>query len=534
MKNRLLQHYVAEQASRRPEATAIAGDEPWSYAELEERSARIASALRAGGCAPGDRVALLLPHGSVAVAALLGTYRAGCVAVPMELTSPAARLARALEACRPACLLGAGRAASVIGKCRALLDGPGWTVGWLEPGAAPEEAAADFGLEEVNEQPLADEAPRSADDPAHILFTSGSTGQPKGIAVTHANARHFVDWGVAHFGIGPDDRNSSHTQLHFDLSTFDLFGTFAAGAQLHPVPPEAGILPARLADFIRERRLTQWFSVPTALGYLRKFDVVRRGDFPTLRRVMWCGEVLPVPTLAYWMERVPHARYTNLYGPTETTIASSHYTVSSPPSADETEIPIGRACTGEELLVLDEHMQPVAPGVPGELYIGGPGVTLGYWNDPERTGEAFVPHPQREGERLYRTGDLARRDDDGLFYFLGRVDSQVKSRGYRIELGEVEQAVHGSGLVAECAVVALPTDGFEGARLCCAYSTRPGHQVEHAELRRAVRDLLPSYMVPTRWRRLDRLPVNRNGKIDRPSLTDAFRQEETDDAPAAA
>src|SRR5438128_520463 len=192
-------------------------------------------------------------------------------------------------------------------------------------------------------------------------------------------------WATRYFGTAPTDRISGHPPLHFDLSTFDVFGTFAAGAELHLVPPEVNLLPNALAEFIRTSELTQWFSVPSLLSYLAKFDVVQFNDFPTLRRLLWCGEVFPTPALRYWMARLPHVTFTNRYGPTEATIASSYYTVPSCPEDDRAAIPIGSPCAGEELLVLNERLERVPPGEVGDLYIRGVGLSPGYWRVPETT-----------------------------------------------------------------------------------------------------------------------------------------------------
>ncbi len=285
------------------------------------------------------------------------------------------------------------------------------------------------------------------------------------------------------------------------------------------VPRGLEILPNRLAEFIRDRHLTQWFSVPSLLSYMAKFDAVGQNDFPALRRLLWCGEVFPTPSLAYWMRRLPHVSFTNLYGPTEATIASSYYTVPACPDDVRSQVPIGTACAGEELVVLNADGQPAAPGEVGDLHIGGAGVSPGYWRDPNKTRAAFVPdrRPGRAG-RLYRTGDLARRGEDGLFYFVGRADTQIKSRGHRIELGEIETAVSALACVQECAVIAVPTTEFEGTVIGCAYVRMPETRVTPLTLRKALSDVLPGYMLPSVWLPLDILPKNANDKIDRPKL----------------
>jgi non-ribosomal peptide synthetase component F len=311
----------------------------------------------------------------------------------------------------------------------------------------------------------------------------------------------------------------------FDLSTWDLFGGFAAGAEVHLVSARLNLFPGRLVDFIRAHRLTQWFSVPSLLAYLARFDAVQPDAFPDLRRIIWCGEVFATPALRYWMERVPQASFTNLYGPTETTIASSYFTVAAPPSEPGTAVPIGRACGGETLHILGPDLRSLPPGEVGEIAVGGAGVTLGYWRDPERTEAAFVSLPSQPGERVYRTGDLGMRDQAGLVHFLGRKDSQIKARGHRIELGEIEAALHAIPEIAQGAVVALAAERFGGHMICCAYVPRAGTEIPPAAARERLAALVPRYMLPVRWRAMERLPANANGKVDRVALRDMFADE---------
>jgi acyl-coenzyme A synthetase/AMP-(fatty) acid ligase len=298
----------------------------------------------------------------------------------------------------------------------------------------------------------------------------------------------------------------------------------SVGAELHLVPQEFNLLPNKISDFIRHAELTHWFSVPSLLNYMAKFDAVKPNDFPALKRILWCGEVFPTPALIYWMERLPHVTFTNLYGPTETTIASSYYTVPSCPADGNLQIPIGTACEGEELLVLDDALNPTPVGEIGNLYIKGVGLSPGYWNDPGKTHSVFISDPGHPTHRMYMTGDLASVGTDGLVYFHGRSDTQVKSRGYRIELGEIEAALHTLPNLQECAVVSVEVPRFEGVAICCAYVPTDRATITQQMLRQSLSQLLPSYMLPSQYLALDTLPKNQSGKIDRPQLRERFRQ----------
>lgn len=519
-----LHDLITCQAQRGPDRTAIvSGADRWTYGALDAESNRIARVLFEAGCRRGDRVATLMPKSPLTVAALIGIYKAGAVYVPLDPSSPPARLVKIVDSCESRWLLAGGIDETRLDELLRESRSAHVSVGCLQRNGETWPNAA-FTLEDVaGASPAPMPCPVTSEDPAHILFTSGSTGMPKGVVITHANVLRFVEWATGYFGMDASDRVSSHPPLHFDLSFFDLFGTFAVGAELHLIPPELNLLPNKLAALMRASGLTQWFSVPSVLTYLARFETIQQGDFPALKRLLWCGEVLPTPTLIHWMSRLPHVQFTNLYGPTETTIASSYYTVPACPQDPLAPIPIGRPCAGEELFVLDESRRPVEPGRTGDLYIGGAGLSPGYWHDPLRTSQVFVAHPGRPGERMYKTGDLARLGDDGLVYFLGRTDTQIKSRGYRIELGEIEAALSAIGGVREGAVVALDTAGFEGSTICCAYVPASGLGVTPQALRRALGERLPPYMLPARWLALDQFPRNANGKIDRVKLKEAFQ-----------
>ncbi|MFI5009068.1 MAG: amino acid adenylation domain-containing protein [Solirubrobacterales bacterium] len=519
-----------ERVSRASESwateTAVAmGSQRLTYEELERASNRLAHMLVAQGVRPGERVCLLQPKTPAAIVSMLGTLKAGAVYVPLDVSSPAPRVQMILDSAQPRVVLASEAAGSLarslecggarLGSIRASAK-LGSVEGFLERAAF---TADDIG--ELEDSPLPWLS--GPEDPAHILFTSGSTGTPKGVVITHAMVTAFLDWALPHFGHRPGDRISGHPPLHFDLSTFDIYGTLSSGGELHLVGPNV-LLPAHLARFIREAELTQWFSVPSTFAYMVRGNAIDDGDFPTLERIIWCGEVLPPAVLLHWMTRVPQTSYTNLYGPTEATIASSFHTVEEPPRDTSVPIPIGAPCAGEGIVVLDEQLQAVAANEIGELYIEGAGLSPGYWRDEEKTQAVFIVHP-RTGERLYRTGDLGRRDEDGILHYVGRVDSQIKSRGYRIELGEIETALSAVAGVAECAVLAIPSDGFEGTTICCAWTPQlDADDLDPSKLRRALTETLPSYMLPARWLRFQQLPKNVSGKIDRRLLKERFAE----------
>lgn len=532
--NALLQNWVTEWAEHRPESIAVVMNQTsMTYGQLEASSNQLARLLRAAGCRRRDRICFLMPKSPAAIVTMLGILKADCMHVPLDPASPAARISKIVESCESRWILAAGAVGPLLDELLAQPKfGRSVLIGWMD-----EENEAKCGsrieftprnLATYSDAPV--DSQNTSQDPAHILFTSGSTGVPKGVVITHANVIHFVEWAVKYFDIGPGDRNSGHPPLHFDLSQFDIFGTFAAGAQLHLVPPELNLLPNKLADFIRDSELTQWFSVPSVLNYMAKFDVVREHDFPALRRLLWCGEVFPTPALMHWMQRLPGVSFTNLYGPTETTIASSYYRVPKCPVDSREPIPIGTPCAGEELLVLDEHLKPVPPGESGDLFIGGVGLSPGYWRDPEKTAAVFMKRPgsANPSDRIYKTGDLAKVGADGLVYYVGRADTQIKSRGYRIELGEIETALNALDGLEECAVVAIASEGFENSTICCAYVGASRASVSATTLREQLRKVLPSYMLPARWRALPRLPKNSSGKIDKPQLRKIFMQDETE------
>ncbi len=522
---RLLFDDVVGWAKDAPNKVAVCEEDSTStYRDLHRRSNQIARLLIDLGVGAGDRVAIAMPKGAGAIAAMLAAAKLGAPYVPIDPDSPAARITRILTSADPAVVIADASAITTVEA--SLAANPNVALGWIEGALPTWPVEPAFGAAEVDaydgEVALGrpDITPR---DTAHILFTSGSTGEPKGVIITHENVLAYVDWVVEHFCYLADDHISGHSPLHFDLSTMDIYATFAAGATLHPVPKNVNANPADLIEWIHTNQLTQWFSVPSALNHLTRVGELPQEPFASLRRLMWCGEVLPTPTLIALMTAMPHVEFTNLYGPTEATIASSWHRVEHKPDDPTASIPIGVACAGEALLVLRDDGSHADPGEIGNLYIEGVGLSPGYWKDPTKTAAVFRTDllPNR---RVYKTGDLASLDEHNVATFIGREDTQIKSRGYRIELGEIESALQTLDELTDSAIVAIELDHVDGSAIAAAY-TAP-EPIRPARLAKALGGLVPKYMLPHRWIQLDELPKNVNGKIDRPELRSRFLQKE--------
>jgi amino acid adenylation domain-containing protein len=358
------------------------------------------------------------------------------------------------------------------------------------------------------------------------LYTSGSTGMPKGVVLSHRHALTFVEWGVRTFAVTPEDRLSNHAPLHFDLSVFDIYVSLHTGACVHIVPDDVAPFPPKLAQWMDEERITVSYSVPSALIRLLGHGNIERFEYRALRAVLFAGEVFPMKYLLQLMQRWPHARYYNLYGPTETNVCT-YYEVPADIPADAKEIPIGAAISNCECFAIDDQGKVVQPGGSGELYVRGPLLLLGYWNQPAKTTEMLVPNPIQTAypEMAYRTGDICRMDSDGNYWFTGRRDHMVKSRGYRIELGDIEAALYKHEGINEAVLVAVP-DEEVGARLH-AFVVPHAPSLGEKELASFCSSQLPRYMVPEFFWFETELPKTSTGKIDRQALSRRLAEPKT-------
>ncbi|MEV8097878.1 amino acid adenylation domain-containing protein [Kitasatospora sp. NPDC085879] len=491
---------VAEQARRTPNAPALiparpeCGERTLSYAELDALADHRAARLVADGVRPGDIVALCLPRGVDLLACLLAVLKAGGAYVAVEPDHPADRLRRMLA----------------DADVRTVLAAPVDRQRLHASGVLPPDAAVLTPGQLDAPGPLAPLPALVPEDAAYAIFTSGSTGRPKGLTVGHRAIVDRVRWLREHTPLDTGDRVLQKTSYSFDVSVGEIFWPLACGAALVVLESGAHRDPARLAEAVREHRVSVLHFVPSMLEVFLLEPAT--AALPPLRYLMVAGEALPEHLVAA-ARRVLDTRLLNLYGPSEATVYATAWTC--PEQQPYGKVSIGTVLDRVTAVVLDEHGDTVPPGVPGELHLGGRGLADGYVNRPELTADMFVPDPAGPpGSRRYRTGDLAAMDADGVIDYLGRIDHQVKIRGFRIELGEVTAALLDRLPVAQAAV--LPNGSEE---LVAYLVPRPGTVAPDAEeARAAVAPLLPDYMVPGRWFVLPELPLTPNGKLDRAAL----------------
>ncbi len=510
-------------AAAHPERPALEVDgEVLSYAELHRRALVLAATLQQARAKLGDGgpplTCVLGQRSAAGFAGILGALASGHGYVPMLPTYPAARLAQVVERSRAGSLVVDSGGLRGLEGLLGLISRPLVVVLAADP--VDPELRARFpqhlliGADELASAESWEEPTVGGDDIAYLLFTSGSTGVPKGVMVAHRNIVRFLDVVTERYQLAPEDRFSHMFEVTFDLSLFDLFGAWSVGACLCVPNGKQRMLPAR---FVAEARLSVWFSVPSTALLMKDMRTLEAGAFPGLRLSIFCGEALTVPVALAWAQAAPASVVENLYGPTELTLACTVYPIvaEDPALALADVVPIGAPLPGMRAKIVDEELCEVAPGESGELALAGPQVALGYWDDPERTAAAFVVLPG-ETEVFYRTGDRVRVGEGGTLLFLGRLDHQVKIRGFRVELGEVESALR-----REAAVDAAVALGWPETTSGCAAGIVgfiDDASVDVPALRRRLGKLLPRYMLPNKIHVVDAFPLNQNGKIDRKAL----------------
>jgi D-alanine--poly(phosphoribitol) ligase subunit 1 len=508
-----LHRAFACQASANAESPALVMGprEKVTYAALGQRSDYLACYLSSIGVGRGDVVGIFHSKKVDGYAVMLACLKIGAPYVNLDDDNPPDRLRRILETSQPRVLVA---------------DGP------VPQNAA--HACASVGLTPIDLAGLPATLPAAAARPptqsdevigsdiAYIMFTSGSTGIPKGVAISHAQVLNFIAWTKHEFGIVPGDIISNVNPMFFDNSVFDFYASLFNGAALAPIPRALLKDPQQLAQQVTEADCTVWFSVPSLLIYLTTTHTLDQFSWPTMRSIVFGGEGYPKPELQKLHELLgSRVRFVNVYGPTECTCICSAYDVTDRDFVVPSGLPpIGHLARNFRGLLLDGD-QIVAPGETGELCLLGPNVGIGYYRDPVRSNEAFVANPActSHTERMYRTGDLMRKDPaDGLLRFVARKDNQIKHMGYRIELEEIEAALACLPGVSQCAVVYKRSRSQFGNIV--AYVAGDTIRLDAEQIADRLRTVLPPYMVPRQIKIRDALPKNANGKIDRKTLTE--------------
>jgi amino acid adenylation domain-containing protein len=506
------------------------GVKPITYAELRTGMERLAGVLLKHGLHRHARVGLFLENGIPAVTVMLGVLRAGGCYVPIVPSFPPARNSMIVVDADLAALVTTRENLSRLLELAPLLEGTtrpllivlDAPLGELEDNGSYAALAGAFDPV-LGQDALADVARPPAlatveEDLAYILYTSGTTGKPKGVMLSHRNVMSFLRWAVGYFELNATDRLSNHSNIGFDLSVFDIFGALLAGATVCPILSAGD--RAYPAQFITNQRITVWFSVPTVLGTMRAARQLRSDlPFPRLRLAIFCGETLPPEYAAAWLAAHPRIQLVNLYGPTEAAVACTfHHVGVDAPFAPDRAVPIGRPCRDTEILILKQDSDKATQtGEIGRLFICGSQVSPGYWRQPQLSDKVFRLNPFKKDftGRMYDSGDLAYHDSEGVIHFVGRADSQVKFLGYRIELGDVEAALQRSSLVREAAAVLLEGEPPE---LVGAVAVSSKAEAVEEQILDLCASILPQYMIPRRLVIFSALPRNANGKIDRKAI----------------
>lgn len=508
--NRLLSTPLFHTATRYPDQLAVVENtRSITYQQLAEDVRVAARRLAQGGVRTGDRIGILLERSIDAIVAIYATLTLGAVYVPFDSRWPVLRRRQVLEA--------------IDAKAIVASNPDGTTAGLAPLILTPSEFyVSDAELREPSNELAVD--PKNL---AYILFTSGTTGVPKGVCVSHCAARHFVEWTKHEFGLTCRDRVAGVSSFTFDLSIFDVFSTLSSGATLYLYDHRKVILSSNLARFLERHSVTIIYTVPTTLSLLEARGRLNRYDLSSLRVVMFAGEQYPSQAFHRLRAALPsHVKYSNLYGPTETNVCTAYHVDGD--ISETAGIPIGRPLPGFEIIPAPVADQSLHGANAAELYVTGPSLMTGYWGQSNEEAAHWWYDPA-SGRRAYRTGDICRLDENNNWIFLGRVDNQVKVNGFRIEVEEVENVLLTVPAVAHCAVVAVRTSGNSIAQLV-AYVVL-GDDVEAEELSTRLTDIcrtrLPSYSQPQKYVYVLQIPTTVSGKVDRAALVEHYTKHRT-------
>lgn len=520
---RLLSDLLSESAIKFPAKPAVIdGDKSISYQELDELSNKVAVSLKNQGVGPRDLVGLYMQKNLISVVAIHGILKAGAGYVPVDTNAPPRLVSYYIENSEITCLFSSASLLKMLAQCSLensrlktlilqedqVLDAPELPcdiLSWnqfleMSNGEVPENPGIDANI-------------------AYILYTSGSTGVPKGVITTHRNALSFVNSSWLEYGVTHEDKVANPAPLKFGISIFDIFVSIKAGATLVIIPPYLMNFPLQLAEWIEMNHITTWFSVPFVLSRMVLDGEMQRFKFKNLKTVFFAGEVFPVKYLSRLMQLIPHASYFNIYGTTETNILT-HFKVPELDPERDGPVPIGKAISNLEVFALKSTGEVVTKaGDEGEICVRGAMVAMGYWKNLKKTDKSFIQNPLNKNYReiIYKTGDLVRIDSEGNFHFLGRNGLMIKSRGYRIETGEIEAALYAHPNIKEAIVVGIPDD-LVGNLIKAVLTLNEGQKLDEREIKAFCKDRIPGYMIPEIIEFRDGLPKTSTGKVDRLAL----------------
>jgi D-alanine--poly(phosphoribitol) ligase subunit 1 len=509
----------AESARRHANRPAlILGEGVVTYSELANEGAHIAALLVKEGI--GGFCAILASRTCRAYAAITGVLSAGLAYVPVRPDTPTARFLEMMTLVQPAAIIADAGGIDLLREFARVTPRP-LTILLPEHRTLPEMGNAEMHRIYCSDAlaamaPLPEPVGDEPDAFAYLLFTSGSSGTPKGVPIRRRNLLAYLDGLASTYPVTPDDRCTQLFDLTFDLSVHDMFVTWCAGAGLVVVPDQDRSVS--VSEIVRQQAVTIWFSVPALASLLRRYGKLQPGSMPSLRRVLFCGERLTVPTATAMAIAAPAAEIVNLYGPTETTIAITHYKWGFSSILNSEDVPIGRPLPGQHAMVRNSSGDQAGLGEIGELDLGGSQVSDGYWRNPDETASRFYSrHVGGLGPSLwYRSGDLVIEDPDHGFVYRGRVDEQIKLRGVRVELGEIETAVRRAAGGAPAIAFPWPLDE-DGAPIGIVVYVERG-RAKPDEIFNTCSKWLPVHMRPQQIVEIDRLPTNANGKLDRKQL----------------
>jgi D-alanine--poly(phosphoribitol) ligase subunit 1 len=514
MQTHVLEYFENGAAKRCPDTVAIIhGDASYTFSEVERYAKQLATLLIRRRDVLCNPICVFLGQSAETILADLGILYSGNIYCNLDIKSPPLRTKDIIDQVRPVLILTSSELAPQL-----LATGVDENLLFLVDGLR--DPSVSFDSDELWRR-----LNRVIDtDPVCIIHTSGSTGLPKGVVLSHRGTIDFMDWCFQRFTFRENERIGSLSPFHFDIYTLELNLCLAKGATIVIVPGQITAFPVRLVEFLSHKQISFLFWVPSIMVNISKLELLNEGVLPALRTIFFAGEVFPMKHLNYWRCQLPEALFVNLYGPIEITVDCTYFVVDRAFRDDES-LPIGIPCRNSDILILNERDESCGAGELGELCVRGSSLAMGYWNDSAKTAQAFVQNPlnSKYPERIYRTGDLVFRTECGEIMFVGRKDFQIKHMGYRIELPGIEQQMLAiTGITNACVLY-----NEAQKEITAFYETAHDVDLTPSSIRKALMNILPKYMLPAAFHRLSELPRNPNGKIDRNGLKARLSEMET-------